>query len=96
MLARAATPGPWQDTRPPELVDYRPIRCVAFGIPADSPRDFEGNDIAFITAANPQTVLRLVAALRAAEQLLNETIANTFRPQTVASLQASLAALEDA
>ncbi|HKY41336.1 MAG TPA: hypothetical protein VJN18_35630 [Polyangiaceae bacterium] len=64
-LGKAATPGPWIDTRPDALADYRPIRCVAFGIPEGSHRDWDGADIAFIAA----TRNALPALLDAAERL---------------------------
>ena len=66
VLAKAAQPGPWSVDSDADYRDAAPYICSArLGYTVVS-RDgvMEDDDAAFIAAANPQTVLALLAELR--------------------------------
>ncbi len=74
-LAKQATPGPWSTTEDC-WIDSNTGRCVAktTGNVDTYTGTYQGdaNNAAFIAAVDPATVLALVAAVRAADDLLHE------------------------
>ena len=73
-LARAATPGPWSwdnsdETRNELNAPHRMLFKEGFAPTAGDPTfdDFLTEDVQYIAAANPDTVLKLIAVVRGAQ-----------------------------
>ena len=63
-LAKAATPGPWEDDMLYNVRESNDSKCVVVVTKTCTERFPTPNDAAYIAAANPAVVLELVAELR--------------------------------
>lgn len=100
-LAKEATPGPWSAEQSSAMNPFRvgsSDEWVANGVDLSS-----DNDMKYIAAVNPNTVLALIAVARAAEGVLHKAdtagvshkMFGENTPAYVKPLRQALAALED-
>jgi hypothetical protein len=65
-VAKVATPGPWTEFDEDGEAYSRPPATGAFLVEYGADTEQKMRDIRYIAAVDPQTVLKLIAALRAA------------------------------
>ena len=71
-LAKAATPGPWMTPDHALIVHQKHAPCpaVCFVMTKSGACENHAHNAAYIAAANPETILRLVRVARAAKAIL--------------------------
>lgn len=91
-LAKAATPGPWE-CAPGDAIDHWELwnpKTTEYVVQDDSGVEPRFEDISYIAAANPETVLKLIAVVKAALNEIKHEPGNKLL-----ELREALAALEE-
>lgn len=105
-LAKAATPGPWEyELGSDDGFDHWQLfnpETLEYLVQDDSGVEPETRNLAFIAAANPATVLKLIAVVRAGKEAVfapplgNQIAYHEYFVEKRRTLQKALAELEDA